>query len=816
MSTESSLTEMSEDEDVENKPPRPISAQDAYDQLGPLIQKFNAMVANITLPQELRDDWKAHTDSLMSKTVQRPYKVAIVGRTGVGKSTLLNALLHNQVLTASASGACTAVTTEISYKDVENVEAVVEFISPEDWKKTLCCLIEDVVGIPVDQVDTQEVQEENFKISQADQARKKILGVYPHLESVPPNSWNLETLMNDPSVHRYLGTTARFSAKKSSNFQKELEQFLASTLTSTDTRALWPLVKIVKIMGRFEVLSTGVTLVDLPGHGDVDNVRDNMANEYLKSADTICLVTGIARAKDDRDIHQNLHKHLSQIILDGRVKEKSILLVLTGADTPIGSNEITLSQDEQRTVDALQRDALQLGKEIQELQKRKARKENSTKGGKKKAEQLKSEITQKRSQKETKIREKNRMLAVGRSEMVTKSLQDTYKSLYCRMTESEVAPSVPIFCLGSRDFLSLAELEPDPSAIFLDKEETCIPKLRRYLEDDGERRNLADAITTVTDFCQFLSRITKFSPPNPSGKHHAAPEINRTINQIQSECGTKLQELVTDIKNDYTSLLAVVEEAIGDAERKSLTKFQEKEHFKWNKYRAMLRQDGRYDNGDLNADLTKDILPAVQNAWYRTVNTVIPLKIKEFTDDIEELLNNAVKTICSHSPHHPGSLRKSLGVESFKEQLKAIDLEVTKSAQRQGSRGWEPQMKCMLRPQYAKVSAEKGPGMYKRMKLANRQYIRDNAQELFGRLIATTKNLFSETVSNIESQNRIELARFVKTAREVALGVDFEKSELAALAEAEKIVTGFADGHEDEAITLLDNLKTRHQLITPK
>jgi hypothetical protein len=39
---------------------------------------------------------------------------------------------------------------------------------------------------------------------------------------------------------------------------------------------------------------------------------------------------------------------------------------------------------------------------------------------------------------------------------------------------------------------------------------------------------------------------------------------------------------------------------------------------------------------------------------------------------------------------------------------------------------------------------------------------------------------------------------------------------LAALAEAEKIVTGFADGHEDEAITLLDNLKTRHQLITPK
>lgn len=45
------------------------------------------------------------------------------------------------------------------------------------------------------------------------------------------------------------------------------------------------------------------------------------------------------------------------------------------------------------------------------------------------------------------------------------------------------------------------------------------------------------------------------------------------------------------------------------------------------------------------------------------------------------------------------------------------NMEATKSAQRQGSRTWEPLMKNMLDPQYTRVAAEKGPGMFKRMKV---------------------------------------------------------------------------------------------------
>ncbi|KAJ7847853.1 hypothetical protein B0H13DRAFT_78671 [Mycena leptocephala] len=172
----------------------------------PLIKTFNATVENLTLPEELKEDWNESTTTLMARAVQRAHKVAIVGRTGVGKSTLLNALLQHQVLTASASGACTAVTTEISYKDVKNIEAVVEFISKEQWEMDLSRLIEDVTDTTV---DTQEGPAENSTVSLSYQAREKVLGVYPQLQAVSDKSWTVRELMDDPLVNRYLGQTSR-------------------------------------------------------------------------------------------------------------------------------------------------------------------------------------------------------------------------------------------------------------------------------------------------------------------------------------------------------------------------------------------------------------------------------------------------------------------------------------------------------------------------------------------------------------------------------------------------------------------------------
>ncbi|KAJ7797255.1 hypothetical protein B0H14DRAFT_2795331 [Mycena olivaceomarginata] len=120
--------------------------------------------------------------------------------------------------------------------------------------------------------------------------------IYPHLRDSNVAEWNADSLLADPTVSDYLGKEPIISASDHGDFGKELEQ----CLSSCGDRTIWPLVKSVHIRGPFPVLSTGITLVDLPGHGDVDNTRDEVANEYMRDASTVFLVTSIVRAIDDR------------------------------------------------------------------------------------------------------------------------------------------------------------------------------------------------------------------------------------------------------------------------------------------------------------------------------------------------------------------------------------------------------------------------------------------------------------------------------------------------------------------------------------
>ncbi|KAJ7168425.1 hypothetical protein C8R46DRAFT_234194 [Mycena filopes] len=650
--------------------------------------------------------------------------------------------------------------------------------------------------------------------SPAYQAKQRLLGIYPHLKTVPEKSWKLDELLNDPVVSEKLGQQQLFVAKEDVNFQKELEQFLASALAGSETRAFWPLVKIVKIMGRFDVLSTGITLVDLPGHGDADNSRDGMANEYLKTADAICLVAGITRAKDDRDIHHHLHKHLSQTIIDGRIQEKSILIALTSTDSPIGGNEITLQHGKQEIVDALLQDALRITQDLAVLREKKEKKEKSK--AKKKVpaalEKIKEQMSELSRQKTIKTKEINRLRAIGRSEIVSELLQDKYRELFrnlSRLSPDAHVPPIPIFCVGSRDFMRILQVEDvDDPIIFNEPEETGIPQLRSYFESHGERRNLTEAIGIVSSVCEFLSRTssTKFSA-SPMGDLARAALVQEVIAELEQRCGNKLNEMVAEIQKVHDALLLVVNKAVSDAEANSPKIFESHTAKKWNQYRAMMRQEGQYETGNLNADLTKNILPSVGRDWNISVNSLTPLKIKDFSEAVEEDIIATIKSI-SLDP----SVRKSLGIETFVKGLHDQNLTATKTAQRQGSRTWEPLMKKLLKPQYARVSAERGTGMYKRMKALNREYILNHSSELYGDMSRDIQNLFSESVNNIVSHDRRAFKRYCTTIRQTILGVKISP-EFTALGQAQKSIKGFVEEHEEPTMSLLDDLKTRLQQI---
>ncbi|KAJ7659768.1 hypothetical protein DFH06DRAFT_1326791 [Mycena polygramma] len=806
------------------------------------LLEFNKVVP---LPPELREDYADRAKSIIAKATPRTYKVAMVGRTGVslnthsifrrvngtqvGKSTLLNALLGHQVLAVSASAACTAVATEISYKDIQNIEAVIEFISREEWRARLSRLIEDVVDTAV---DTQEGPADNSSISPACRAREKILGIYPQLKDVDPKHWVVEELLTDPLVNQHLGRTEDLKASLALIDSLQLEQFLSSAITSLspNTRALWPLVRIVKIAGQFDVLSTGVTLVDLPGNGDADIARDGVASEYLKTADAWPASREPKMTATSISIYIGSEHHvdclifqtpivstsLAQLILDGRIQDNSLLLLLTGADNPIGSNEILLDSSKQAAV------ARSLATEIQNLQIRKERQKHSH--AKKVVERLERQIIAKRVEKENKIKEKNRLLAFQRSEVVKEHLKQKIIELFKEISQSETRVHIPIFCLGSRDYIYMDTVETDTPTIFVQREETGIPRLRHHFLRDAERRNLSDAVTVVTEWCSLLYRTIQ-PLAGSAGSTETALEIHRRINVFESTCTTMVDELTRKIRKEYDALLIQVEKAVSEAERNSPAVFESHTAKKWNTYCAMMRQEGRYDNGNLNADLTKTILPAIQQKWYNAVNVRIPLYCCDFIGDLRDEFNLTLDLISTASPQHNlNQIRKSIALESVLKDLDVVNIESTRSAQRSGTRAWTPLIRENLVAQYARASAEKGPGMYNRMKRLpvfrggantlqmNRHFIESDASQIFSPLNDSVRSLFdSATVHTLLGEFQL-LSRYYSDPWNLA-GVDTSPDKCARI-EAAKVMNRFVKEHENASSDLLDNLKTRVQQLS--
>lgn len=89
--------------------------------------------------------WLNRVTSLKESVKKTRTVIGILGNTGAGKSSLINALLDEEnLLPTNCMRACTAVPTEISYNDVEypsaRYRAEVEFNTAEEWKRdvTIC------------------------------------------------------------------------------------------------------------------------------------------------------------------------------------------------------------------------------------------------------------------------------------------------------------------------------------------------------------------------------------------------------------------------------------------------------------------------------------------------------------------------------------------------------------------------------------------------------------------------------------------------------------------------------------------------------
>ena len=241
-------------------------------------------------------------------TAQTRVIVGVIGATGSGKSSVINALIgEKQLIPTNCMRACTAVVTEISFNKRPGLpcRAVVEFISKSTWRKELEFLLGDVKNA------TRDVYDEE---SEAGIAFSKISAVYPSIDKQNIVQASIDALMEKPEIRKCLGSEVEFEGETSEELHNKVKRYIDSkdkfragghavgetTADEAENVEYWPLINRVCIFGMAPVLRSGIVLVDLPGIADSNTARAAVAKQYLKNCAALWVVAPIIRAVDDK------------------------------------------------------------------------------------------------------------------------------------------------------------------------------------------------------------------------------------------------------------------------------------------------------------------------------------------------------------------------------------------------------------------------------------------------------------------------------------------------------------------------------------
>ncbi|KAF9886926.1 hypothetical protein FE257_010667 [Aspergillus nanangensis] len=225
-------------------------------------------------------DWKEEIDQTFSYSEAAKVVIGVVGSTGAGKSSLINAIVDEEnILATNCMRASTAVATEISYNHGHsNYKAEIEFITRSEWENELQILFKDLSDNEED-VLGGHLQ----KDSEAAVALDKIKAVYPFLDREQLLEASIDKLLNHTSVLEMFGTTLTIEEKRPKVFSRALRSYIDSKERKTA-----------------QALSTGAVLVDLPGVSDSNAARVAVAQRYMKRCSAHWIVAPINRAVDDK------------------------------------------------------------------------------------------------------------------------------------------------------------------------------------------------------------------------------------------------------------------------------------------------------------------------------------------------------------------------------------------------------------------------------------------------------------------------------------------------------------------------------------
>ncbi|KAI1267365.1 hypothetical protein F5Y18DRAFT_336204 [Xylariaceae sp. FL1019] len=300
--------------------------------------------------------WSTSIEKILHKAKTPHTIIGVVGGTGQGKSSVINAVLgEEKLLPTNCMRACTAVITELAWNNSEDptrlYRAEIEFISAEEWHQELVHLCQDFAEIN-DGPDNSNANTDSGV------AWAKIQAVYPYMTKEALPQTNLALLANSSAVKDILGTTKTLHESTAASFTRNIRTYVDSkekvqfsdAKTGPQTQdavvgELWPLIKVVRIFTKADALSTGAILVDLPGVEDSNAARAAIAGKYIEKCNALWVVANITRAIDDKVAQKLLgNSFRQQLRYDGNysivtfICSKTDDISIMAAVEPLGLN----------------------------------------------------------------------------------------------------------------------------------------------------------------------------------------------------------------------------------------------------------------------------------------------------------------------------------------------------------------------------------------------------------------------------------------------------------------------------------------------
>lgn len=256
----------------------------------------------------------------LEKDRRKKETIGIFGKSGEGKSSLLNSVLGKDLLPSGCYGACTAVITQVEANlEDSDYKAEIELISKEEWEKELKDLYRD---------KTADGEDKNEELIET--AEEKITALY----GADANNKTLEELKKDDKFAKTENFLSTSPITISNTDLCEFTNSVASYIQHSECSPggwYWPVVKSVtiKIPDCHELLKH-IVLVDLPGSGDCNKTRNDLWISKLRECSSVWIVSDINRAITDRD-PWGILKHCIEELGPGG-KCKSIKFICTKTD----------------------------------------------------------------------------------------------------------------------------------------------------------------------------------------------------------------------------------------------------------------------------------------------------------------------------------------------------------------------------------------------------------------------------------------------------------------------------------------------------